>query len=628
MNLKQKIEERLQKAGVEYRLIPLPENIPLDIASHVQFHKIQMKDAVATLIYHTEKGLIAVQRRADTKTDEKKLREVAGIQELHFATEEDLRFLSTTPGIVPLTGLDIPFFTDKKVLELPKAYCGAGVNTLAVTLTPQDLIKVNNATVGDFTYFEKSKELLKTGGRRLLSGITPSGDGTLHIGNYLGAVKQFISLARDHECFLMVADLHALTTIQNRQQLQRNTETLIRNELALLSGFLTEGEFGRLVFFRQSDVPMHTELQTILNNVTPLGLIKRAHAYKDKLSNEEESDEDINMGLFCYPILMAADILLYKPDLVPVGKDQKQHIEITRDIAHRFNSVFRKSIFRLPEPHIPDDVAVVLGTDGKRKMSKSLGNIISIFADEELVRKQVMGTYTDPTRVHATDQGHIEGNMVFSYLDFFGQKDRVDELKNQYRQGKVSDVAVKEFLFESLMSTFRPARVRYEEYKNNPAIVEKILRAGANKAQSVAEATMKQVREAVGLAQGVEVEHFATNSISIDQFSSVDMRVGKVSEARNVDGSDKLIRLVVDTGEEEPRVIFTGVRPFGYTPEDFEGKQFFFVTNLSPRKMPSFVETAAGKVQEYSQGMIMAVDSEEKPLFLSADGMPVGAKVR
>src|SRR3989344_2710052 len=189
---------------------------------------------------------------------------------------------------------------------------------------------------------EKSFTIRRTM-KRLLSGITPSGDGSLHIGNYLGAVKQFIKLAKDHECFLMVADLHALTTVQNKAQLQKNTETLILNELSLLMGELGEN-LPNITFFRQSDVALHTELQTILNNVTPLGLLKRAHAYKDKLAGNI-MEEDINVGLFSYPMLMAADILLYQADLVPVGKDQKQHIEITRDIAGRFNKIYKKKVF-------------------------------------------------------------------------------------------------------------------------------------------------------------------------------------------------------------------------------------------------------------------------------------------
>lgn len=328
--------------------------------------------------------------------------------------------------------------------------------------------------------------------KRLFSGITPSGDGTLHIGNYLGAVRQFVELAKTSKCFLMVADLHALTTVQNREQLQGNAETLILNELSLL------GDLTNITFFRQSDVPLHAELTWILNNVTPLGLLKRAHAYKDKLQKETNEDE-INLGLFNYPILMASDILLYKPDLVPVGRDQKQHVEITRDIAERFNRIFKKGIFPLPDPYIPDEVSVVLGTDGKRKMSKSLGNIISIFADEEVIRKQVMGTYTDPTRIRANDPGHVNGNMVFSFLDFFGEEQKTKELKDLYVAGKVSDVEVKNYLHDSLMKSFGPARERYQELKANPDKVKSILKDGAAKARSVAASTMIEVREAIGL---------------------------------------------------------------------------------------------------------------------------------
>lgn len=329
-------------------------------------------------------------------------------------------------------------------------------------------------------------------GKRIVSGITPSGDGTLHIGNYLGAVKQFAQLARSNECFLFVADLHALTTVQDKKMLEKNIETLIISELSLL------GDLTNITFFRQSDVPVHTELQTIISNVAPMGLLKRAHAYKDKLE-KDVSVEDVNMGLFNYPILMAADILMYKPDFVPVGRDQKQHIEITRDIAERFNKTFKTNVFTLPDAYIPEDAAVVLGTDGKRKMSKTLGNIISIFEPESVVRKQVMGTYTDPTRTHATDPGHLEGNMVFAYLEFFGEKAKIDEMKKLYTEGRIGDIEVKNYLYESIIKTFTPARIRYEEYLKNPQKVKEILRQGTDKATTVASQTMHEVREAVGL---------------------------------------------------------------------------------------------------------------------------------
>jgi len=502
--------------------------------------------------------------------------------------------------------------------------------------------------------------------KRIVSGISPSGDGALHIGNYLGAVKQFIEIARStgsgqaNDCFLFIADLHALTTVQDKARLEKNTETLILNELALLSGL---GSMDNITFYRQSDIGLHPELQTIISNVTPLGLLKRAHAYKDKLQ-KDVLEEDINMGLFNYPILMAADILLYQADLVPVGKDQKQHIEITRDIAGYFNKTYGKTvrqkdgktikmdIFKLPDGYIPENVATVLGTDGKRKMSKSLGNIISIFESEEVIKKQVMGCYTDPTRAHADDPGHIEGNMVFTYLDFFSSSakatadkgaNKVEELKALYTQGKIADVEVKNYLFDSLMSYFAPARARYEELKANPKLVKEILEKGTARARVVAGQTMKEVREAVGLTNQFSIHNFQfsnkyqvpnlndQNQITLDEFAKVELRVGKVTQAENVEKSEKLIRLHVDFGLKEnrekgengevreQRIIFTGVRTYGYTPEDFTGKQFFFVTNLQPRKM----------MGEESQGMILAVDgSDGKPQFVPAEGMPLGAKIR
>lgn len=471
--------------------------------------------------------------------------------------------------------------------------------------------------------------------KRILSGITPSGDGTLHIGNYLGAVKQFIDMARTNECFLFVADFHALTTIQNKGQLQNNVQSLILNELALLKGFLTPEEFDRLVFYRQSDLEgLHPELQTILNNVTPLGLLKRAHAYKDKLQ-KETAEDDINVGLFSYPILMASDILLYKPDLVPVGKDQKQHVEIARDVGERFNRIYNKQVFKLPEPFIPESVATILGTDGKRKMSKSLGNIISIFESEDTIKKQVMGTYTDPTRAHATDVGHVEGNIVFTYLDFFGDKTKVDEMKMAYTKGQIADVDVKEYLYESLLSYFKNARGAYEELKNNPELVKKILANGKEKAMSVAEITMKEVRETVGLTNAYSIQNAKKSTITIDDFAAIDIRVGKVESAEHVEKSEKLIRLHVDFGPDfakattgqRKRIIFTGVRQYGYTADDFIGKQFFFIVNLQYRKM----------MGEESQGMIMAVDGLElpfgkhgdvKPIFVSGEGLPIGSRIR
>lgn len=464
--------------------------------------------------------------------------------------------------------------------------------------------------------------------QRIVSGITPSGDGTLHIGNFLGAVRQFIEISRQNDCFLFVADMHALTTVQNRKQLENNIQTLILNELSLLAGF---GDISKITFYRQSDIGCHGELQSILNNVTPFGLLKRAHAYKDKLA-KDVSEEEINLGLFSYPILMASDILLYKPDMVPVGKDQKQHVEIARDIAERFNRTFSRPVFPLPDAYIPEEVATILGTDGKRKMSKSLGNIISIFEPEEVIRKQVMGTFTDPTRARATDPGHIVGNMVFQYLKFFGEPGIVNDLSQRYQAGKVGDVEVKEYLYESLMNTFAAARTAYAEFRENPKRVSEILERGTERARSIANQTIHEVKETIGFSSMYSIRKPSavvqeSGFITVEDFATVEIRVGMVERAENVEKSEKLIRLHVDLGDHGKRTVFTGVRGYGYVPEDFARKQFLFVTNLTYRKM----------MGEESQGMILAVDGRDssfgehgpaKPLFLHADGLPVGAKIR
>lgn len=327
----------------------------------------------------------------------------------------------------------------------------------------------------------------------ILTGITPSGSGEIHIGNYFGAVAPFLELQKNAEKMnFFIADLHALTTVQDKGQLQRNVENQVLSYLAC--GINP----AKVIFYRQSDVPEHVELQNILNNVTPLGLIKRCHAYKDKLQ-KGVAEENINMGLFCYPVLMAADILLYEPDYVPVGEDQKQHIEVTRDIAESFNKTFGET-FKLPDFYTIKESTRIVGTDGERKMSKSLGNYISVLADEEIIRKQVMGCFTDPKRIRPTDPGRVGGNPVFVYHDLVNDdRQELGDLKERYRKGKVGDVEVKEKLFAALLQRFARERKLYSEFKADKGMVKSILEDGAKKAGEVASRKMIEVREKIGI---------------------------------------------------------------------------------------------------------------------------------
>ncbi len=614
----QKYSDELTKLGIAHEIVEHPELVAsVDVLGYLG---LKLVNGLSTLVFLADGKPVALVRRDDCSLDFDKAKLILGVKELRKASEKEFSDITGCPvGAVAPYIPGVPAFFDELLFDQKTLAGGSGSLKYSVIYNTQDLKKIPNSSVVSFSIVKKQAVI---SGKRFLSGITPSGDGSLHIGNYLGAVKQFIELSKQNETLLMVADLHGLTTIQDKKQLSHNIETLILEELSLLLGFLGDEAFSHITFFRQSDVTMHTELQSILNNVTPLGLLKRAHAYKDKLAKDVIED-DVNLGLFNYPILMAADILLYKPDLVPVGKDQKQHIEITRDIAERFNKIYKRQLLKLPEPYIPEEVATILGTDGKRKMSKSLGNLISIFEDEAVVRKQVHGTYTDPTRAHATDPGHVEGNMVFAYLEYFGEKEKVAELKKQYTSGTVSDVAVKDYLTECLLTTFSKARSVYKELKANPKRVKDILQKGQQKALSIAVKTMNDVRDTIGVTTSYAFfEYESTHSdgvISIDDFAKVELTVGKVIEASNKEGSEKLIRLVVNAGEPQTRIIFTAVRPFGFTPDDFAGKQFFFITNLAPRKM----------LDEFSQGMILAIDGpDKKPVFVSAEGMPVGSRIR
>lgn len=327
--------------------------------------------------------------------------------------------------------------------------------------------------------------------QRILSGITPSGS-ALHIGNYFGAVAPQIALQDTHETFYFVADLHALTTVHDREQLEENIAGVVLDYLAL--GL----DPNKCVFFRQSDVPEHAQLAIVLANYISYGQMKRMHAFKDKLQTGTSVDS-INMGLFNYPILMAADILLYRPYGVPVGEDQRQHIELTRDIAEAFNKTYKTSTFPLPEPLISQEVGRIVGTDGERKMSKSLGNTIGIFEDERIIEKQIMGSYTDPKRLKASDPGRVEGNPVFIYHALMNDdKGEIEELKNRYREGKVGDVEVKQKLVAAHKRKFGEARVRRKELEEHMERVRGILAEGAEKAGKVAGRTLAEVYRVVG----------------------------------------------------------------------------------------------------------------------------------
>jgi tryptophanyl-tRNA synthetase len=320
--------------------------------------------------------------------------------------------------------------------------------------------------------------------KRILSGVQPSGK--LHLGNYFGAIKQHVALQNEAECFYFIADYHALTTIHDAQALRQNVRDAALDYLAL--GL----DPDKATFFRQSDVPEVTELAWILATVTNMGLLERAVSYKEKLAKGIEA----SVGLFTYPILMAADILIYRSHLVPVGNDQVQHIEMTQDMAGRFNRAYGE-VFPIPNYRL-DKEAKVPGTDGQ-KMSKSYGNTIEIFAEGKALKKTVMSIVTDSKTV--AEPKDPERCNVFALYSLFATDEEKAALAARYRAGGMGYAEAKQLLLEKVNALFAPARERRRQLSQDPAFVDEVLHKGAQRARTEAQQTMTLVREAVGLRE-------------------------------------------------------------------------------------------------------------------------------
>lgn len=319
---------------------------------------------------------------------------------------------------------------------------------------------------------------------RILSGIQPSG--TLHLGNYFGMMKPALELQEQGEAYYFIADYHSMTSLYDPEQRRRNS-------LDVALDFLACGlDPKRTVFFRQSDVPEVTELTWILGTVTPMGLLERCHSYKDKIARGIA----FNFGLFAYPVLMAADILIYDSNVVPVGRDQKQHVEVTRDIAIKFNEQYGQT-FVIPEPQIREEVAVVPGTDGQ-KMSKSYGNTIEIFGDEKATRKKLMGIVMD-SRTPAEPKPDAEKNVAIQLLKLVAGATTGKEWEERLRAGGLGYGDLKKALFELYWSRFAPERARRAELAANLDYVDGVLKDGAARARAKAAEVLGRARKASGL---------------------------------------------------------------------------------------------------------------------------------
>ena len=318
---------------------------------------------------------------------------------------------------------------------------------------------------------------------RVLSGIQPSGK--LHIGNYFGAIKQYLEMQDENDAYYFIADYHALTSVRDPEKLRTYIEDVAIDYLAL--GLNPK----KATLFRQSDIPEVQELTWALTTITPMGLLERCHSYKDKISQGLSP----NHGLFAYPVLMAADILIYKSHIVPVGKDQKQHIEITRDIAQKFNHIYGET-FVIPEEHIVESTAVVPGIDGQ-KMSKTYNNVIGIFDEVADIKKKVMRIVTDSTPVNEPkDPGK---SILFALYKLVANQKDLKHVEKLFKKGGLSYGDMKGWLIDGIAHYFFPFKNKRAELEKNKDYVHEVLRKGAEKARIVAAETLKEVRKKIGI---------------------------------------------------------------------------------------------------------------------------------
>jgi tryptophanyl-tRNA synthetase len=330
--------------------------------------------------------------------------------------------------------------------------------------------------------------------KRILTGDRPTGK--LHLGHYVGSLQKRVELQEKYDTILIIADLHMLTTKPNREAIEQITE----NARGMVLDYLAAGiDPEKVSIYLQSAIPEVYELNLIFEMLVTVNRLNRVPSLKDMARAANISDEEMPLGLLGYPVLQAADILLPRAHLVPVGKDNESHVEVTREIARRFNHLYGE-VFPVPDCLV-GDVPTLVGTDGQAKMSKSIGNCIYLSDDEAAVNKKVKSMYTDPNRVSADVPGTVEGNPVFIYHDAFNpDKAEVEDFKQRYREGKVGDVDVKQSLAKAINNLLAPMRERYAHYAADTGFVDQVILDGTETMRSYARETMQEVRKAMGFA--------------------------------------------------------------------------------------------------------------------------------
>lgn len=325
---------------------------------------------------------------------------------------------------------------------------------------------------------------MNTNKKRSLSGIRATGD--VHLGNYLGMIRPALAYQKEYQCLYFIADLHSLTTNKDPKLIRESSLEQVATWLAL--GLDTDNH----LLYRQSDVPFVTEFAWYLSTVTGMGYLEKAHSYKDARANNKE----VNHATFAYPVLMAADIIMYDSDIVPVGKDQKQHVEMARNMAGSFNAIYGEDILKQPEPILQEEVMLIPGLDG-RKMSKSYNNTIPLFAPEKQLRKKLMSLKTDSTPLE--DPKTLKKTTLGDLFKLFGTKEQMTDLETRLNAGGLGWGHAKQELFEVINESIKEARTRYEELRKDETRLISVLKSGAERASDIASPVLKKVREAAGI---------------------------------------------------------------------------------------------------------------------------------
>jgi tryptophanyl-tRNA synthetase len=468
--------------GVDYEIIKHP---PIKtVEQGLQFLGIGPEGGVSTLIFKADGKFIAVFRRDDHRLDTSKIKKHLKVSNLEMASADEI--LEQTGGAKGATPMVNHLFTlmDDSILGREFVYGGTGSFEHDLKIKPQVLQKVTEAVAGDFIETSVTQRVKK----RILTGDRPTGK--MHLGHFVGSLRNRVRLQDSYDQFLIIADVQALTDNYD------NPEKVRASIREVLLDYLAVGiDPTKSTIFIQSLIPEIAELTVFYLDLVTLERVLRNPTVKDEIK-QKGFGQNIPAGFAMYPVSQAADITAFNANLVPAGEDQLPMVEQTREIVRKFNSLYGE-VFVEPEALL-GEVKRLPGIDGNAKMGKSLGNAIYLSDSEEELKKKVMGMYTDPTRIHATDPGKVEGNPVFVYHDAFNpNKTEVEELKKRYSEGTVGDIEVKEKLFVALNEFLKPIREKRAEFAKDPENLDRILKEGTARAREVAKETMKKVRHAM-----------------------------------------------------------------------------------------------------------------------------------